>query len=139
MAYKYSNPFMSSPAVSSPAQSSPAFPRSTFAAVSGSSVGYQVLLGGLPLDVLEKDLRVIRRQWHLYYVADHPLQELLLAQPMNLPATTTQVKCFHSSTGQFLGYALVQVGHEVDAERLRLEYSGQIIDGSESPSPRVSV
>lgn len=39
---------------------------------------------------------------------------------------------FHGSNGQFLGLALVQVAHEVDAERIRREYSGQTIDGSES-------
>jgi hypothetical protein len=42
------------------------------------------------------------------------------------------VTAFHGSNGQFLGLALVQVAHEVDAERIRREYSGQTIDGSES-------
>jgi hypothetical protein len=41
------------------------------------------------------------------------------------------VTAFHGSNGQFLGLALVQVAHEVDAERIRREYSGQTIDGSE--------
>jgi hypothetical protein len=49
MAYNYANPFQAQ-----------APSRSTFGAASGSS-GYQVLFGGLPLDVTEKDIRVSGR------------------------------------------------------------------------------
>lgn len=51
---------------------------------------------------------------------------------MGLPSASTQVKYFHSPTGQALGIAWIQVGSEADAERIRREYSGQVIDGSES-------
>jgi len=44
------------------------------------------------------------------------------------------VKCMYSQKGEFLGLALVQVGSEADAERIRRQYSGQIIDGSECMS-----
>jgi hypothetical protein len=67
-------------------------------------------------------------------------QDLLLSPSIGLPASSTSVKCMFSAEGAFLGIALVQVGNEVDAERIRREYSGQIIDGSGSllqtpPSP----
>lgn len=54
---------------------------------------------------------------------------------MGLPAPTTSVRCLHAPAGTFLGLALVQVGNEMDAERIRREYSGQIIDASESAAP----
>lgn len=66
---------------------------------------------------------------------DDGSQELLLAQPMGLPATSTSVKSFHSPTGSFLGLALVTVANETDAERLRREYSGQTIDASSCIPP----
>lgn len=49
MAYQYSNPYI---------PLAPPAPRSTFNAISTSSHGSQILFGGLPLDVTEKDIRV---------------------------------------------------------------------------------
>ncbi|RXK40390.1 hypothetical protein M231_02373 [Tremella mesenterica] len=97
MSFVYSNPF--------------APQRSTF---SGSTAGgFQVLFGGLPLDVSESDLKD------------------LLTSPtgLNLP-TTTSVRNLHNPLGQFLGLAIVQVHNELDAEKIRREYSGQIIDST---------
>ncbi|CAD6565498.1 MAG: hypothetical protein TREMPRED_001407 [Tremellales sp. Tagirdzhanova-0007] len=91
MAYNYSNPFTPIAPAASP---------STFTAAAGLSSGFQILFSGLPLDVAEKDLR-----------------DLLLAEPMSLPAATTRVRCLHNSISQFLGLALVQVEDEADAER----------------------
>ena len=51
-----------------------------------------------------------------------------------MPPSTTSVQCFHSPAGQFLGIALVQVGLEVDAEKIRRAYSGEKIDGGTVPS-----
>lgn len=53
MAYQYSNPYQAAAQVSTPAAS-----RSTFGAAVGAAQGYQVMFGGLPLDVTDKDLRV---------------------------------------------------------------------------------
>ncbi len=57
-----------------------------------------------------------------------------MSPTMELSPATTQVKCMYSQKGEFLGLALVQVGSEADAERIRRQYSGQIIDGSECMS-----
>ena len=56
MAYQYSNPYQASSQVNTPPAS-----RSTFGAAVGAAQGYQVLFGGLPLDVTDKDLRVSHR------------------------------------------------------------------------------
>jgi hypothetical protein len=40
--------------------------------------------------------------------------------------------CFYNADKVFLGMALIGVANEVDAERIRLEYSGQLIDNSGS-------
>lgn len=58
------------------------------------------------------------------------LQDTLFAPPLSLPASTTSVKSFYSQDEAPLGMALVAVGNEQDAERIRREYSGQLIDNS---------
>lgn len=60
------------------------------------------------------------------------MKDLLINEPLGLAASTTTVRAFFGSNGQSLGTALIQVGNETDAERIRREYSGQTIDGSES-------
>ncbi|RSH82648.1 uncharacterized protein EHS24_007641 [Apiotrichum porosum] len=74
-----------------------------------------LLFSGLPLDVREPDLA-----------------ELLTADPTRLPAASVAVTALHNSAGKFLGTFLVEVGSDADAERVRLQYSGQVIDGSHS-------
>ncbi|WWC72141.1 uncharacterized protein I206_106101 [Kwoniella pini CBS 10737] len=106
MAYNYTNPYQStSSAPPRPVNS----PSNTV-----TSQARQVLFSGLPVDITEKDLR-----------------ELLLSDPLRLSPITTSVKCFSGPDGRFCGIALVYVANANDAERIRVNYSGQQIDGSE--------
>lgn len=41
----------------------------------------------------------------------------------------------HQPDGHFLGIAVVSVDTQVDAERLRVEYNGKVIDHSEFDGP----
>ena len=66
-------------------------------------------------------------------------QEILVGPPLSLPSSTTDLTCFFTPDKVFTGTALVGVGHAVDAERIRLEYSGQLIDNSESDVPCTDV
>ncbi|WOO77184.1 uncharacterized protein LOC62_01G000771 [Vanrija pseudolonga] len=72
-----------------------------------------LLFTGLPLDV-----------------RDPELNELLVADPLRLVPSSVIVTALHNAAGQFLGTFLVEVGSEADAERVRRQYGGQIIDGS---------
>lgn len=129
MSYSYSNPF---------APAAPPGARSTFTAGLGhSGQKHQVLFSGLPPDVAERDLRVrcasssrlhgIRRYGRVHAYD----QEILVGPPLSLPSSTTELTCFYSPDKTFTGTAMVGVGHAVDAERIRLEYSGQLIDNSQ--------
>ncbi|WWD03790.1 hypothetical protein V865_001846 [Kwoniella europaea PYCC6329] len=109
MAYNYSNPYQSTSAAP-PRPFNP--PSSSSAAV--TSQARQVLFSGLPVDISEKDLR-----------------ELLLSDPLRLSPITTSVTCFSGPDGRFCGIALVYVANAADAEKIRTNYSGQQIDGSE--------
>ncbi|OCF37998.1 hypothetical protein I317_03959 [Kwoniella heveanensis CBS 569] len=103
MAYNYSNPYQSSSSASSRVQSSAAI----------TSQARQILFSGLPVDIKEGDLR-----------------DLLTADPLRLSPVTTSVHCFCDSTGRFNGVALIYVATAADAERVRVTYSGQQIDGT---------
>lgn len=67
----------------------------------------------------------------LFLPLTRPTQELLTADPTRLPAASVAVTALHNSAGKFLGTFLVEVGSDADAERVRLQYSGQVIDGCE--------
>ncbi|WVW86302.1 hypothetical protein I302_108344 [Kwoniella bestiolae CBS 10118] len=109
MAFNYSNnPYQSTSSAASRSFNAPA---SSSAAV--TSQARQVLFSGLPVDISEKDLR-----------------ELLLSDPLRLSPITTSVTCFSGPDGRFCGIALVYVGNAADAEKIRVNYSGQQIDGT---------
>ncbi|KLT41520.1 hypothetical protein CC85DRAFT_120131 [Cutaneotrichosporon oleaginosum] len=72
-----------------------------------------LLFSGLPLDVREADLA-----------------ELLTAEPTRLPASSVAVTALYNQHGTFLGTFLVEVGSDGEAERVRRQFSGQVIDGS---------
>ncbi|GMK59276.1 hypothetical protein CspeluHIS016_0702910 [Cutaneotrichosporon spelunceum] len=72
-----------------------------------------LLFSGLPLDVRDVDLA-----------------ELLTADPIRLAAASIAVTALYNSAGTFLGTFLVEVGSDGDAERVRRQFSGQVIDGS---------
>ncbi|WWD19755.1 hypothetical protein CI109_104219 [Kwoniella shandongensis] len=101
MSYAYSNPYQRpQPAFGLPAASTSAV----------RSEARQVLFTGLPLDIGENDLR-----------------ELLLADPLRLSPITTSVTCFCGPDGRFIGVALVYVASDIDAEKIRREYSAYTI------------
>ncbi|KAK8853324.1 hypothetical protein IAR55_004028 [Kwoniella newhampshirensis] len=102
MSYAYSNPYQ---------RTQPAFGTPVASSSAAKNEARQVLFTGLPYDIGENDLR-----------------ELLLADPLRLPPVTTSVECFYSVEGRFKGTALVYVASDIDAERIRREYSGQQID-----------
>ncbi|WWC91846.1 uncharacterized protein L201_006793 [Kwoniella dendrophila CBS 6074] len=108
MSYNYSNPYQST----SNTPSRPFNAPSSSAAV--TSQARQVLFSGLPIDISEKDLR-----------------DLLLQEPTRLSPVTTSVKCFSGPDGRFCGIALIYVANAAEAEKIRVHYSGQQIDGSE--------
>lgn len=56
-------------------------------------------------------------------------QELLVADPLRLPPSSVAVTALHNAKGTFLGTFLVEVGTDADAERVRKQFSGQLIDG----------
>lgn len=58
-------------------------------------------------------------------------QELLVADPVRLAPSSVAVTALHNGKGVFLGTFLVEVGTDVDAERVRKQFSGQLIDGCE--------
>ncbi|BEI81908.1 hypothetical protein CcaverHIS002_0210680 [Cutaneotrichosporon cavernicola] len=72
-----------------------------------------LLFSGLPLDVRETDLA-----------------ELLTAEPIRLAPASIAVTALFNKTATFLGTFLVEVGSDGDAERVRRQFSGQVIDGS---------
>ncbi|CAK9782840.1 unnamed protein product [Cutaneotrichosporon oleaginosum] len=67
-----------------------------------------LLFSGLPLDVREADLA-----------------------PTRLPASSVAVTALYNQHGTFLGTFLVEVGSDGEAERVRRQFSGQVIDGCE--------
>ncbi|WWC64734.1 uncharacterized protein I303_107345 [Kwoniella dejecticola CBS 10117] len=111
MAYNYSNPYQSTSSAPARIVNPPT--------TSATSQARQVLFSGLPVDITEKDLR-----------------ELLLSDPLRLSPITTSVTCFSNPDGRFCGVALVYVANAADAEKIRLNYSGQQIDGSESDNDK---
>ncbi|WVR00070.1 hypothetical protein IAU59_007212 [Kwoniella sp. CBS 9459] len=78
-----------------------------------ASQASQILFSGLPVDIKENDLR-----------------DLLTADPLRLSPVTTSVHCFCDNSGRFNGVALIYVATAADAERVRVTYSGQQIDGT---------
>lgn len=48
---------------------------------------------------------------------------------MRLAPYSVAVTALHNGKGVFLGTFLVEVGTDVDAERVRKQFSGQLIDG----------
>ncbi|OWT40048.1 hypothetical protein C362_02546 [Cryptococcus neoformans Bt1] len=103
MSYQYSNPYRGYYGQSEP----PPQPYEDRVPVKEQ---FKVLFTGLPAGLTSQDL-----------------YEALTKSPLNLPRTT-RVFNMHQPDGHFLGIAVVSVDTQVEAERLRVEYNGKVID-----------
>ncbi|KAE8538706.1 hypothetical protein D1P53_005069 [Cryptococcus gattii VGV] len=103
MSYQYSNPYRGYYGHSEP----PPLPYEKPIPVEEQ---FKVLFTGLPEGLTSQDL-----------------YEVLTKPPLSLPRTI-HVFNMHQPDGHFLGIAVVSVDTQVDAERLRVEYNGKVID-----------
>lgn len=58
-------------------------------------------------------------------------QDILVSNPLSIPPESIKMTRYYTDDRRFTGTVLIEVGNEVDAERIRRQFSGETIDGSE--------